>query len=139
MKFSVDRADGRVPVTILRLEGDLDASNFETLIDEGRRLHAEGTTDLLLDLRKVPFMGSSGLVALHSIVLLLNGGQADDVEAGWESLHAVGRSVESGMQPHVKVLLGPEPGTPLHRVMERTGMNRFIEVLADEQQAIGSF
>jgi hypothetical protein len=139
MKFGVDRAEGRVPVTILRLEGDLDASNFETLIDEGRRLYAEGTTDLLLDLRQVPFMGSSGLVALHSIALLLNGGQADDVNAGWESLHAVGRSVEAGMQPHLKVLVSPEPGTPLQRVMDRTGMNRFIEVLSDEQQAIDSF
>jgi anti-anti-sigma factor len=139
MKLTVDRADGRVPVTILRLEGDLDASNFETLIDEGRRLHAEGTTDLLLDLRDVPFMGSSGLVALHSIALLLNGGQADDVDAGWESLHAVGRSVEAGMQPHVKVLLTGDPGSPLQRVMDRTGMNRFIEVVTDEQQAIDSF
>jgi anti-anti-sigma factor len=139
MNFSVDHAHGRVAVTILRLEGDLDASNFETLIEEGTRLHSEGTTDLLLDLRKVPFMGSSGLVALHSIARLLAGGPGDDLSSGWEAQHAIARSVEAGMQPHLKVLLPADPASALARVMDRTGMNRFIEVFSDEAAAVGAF
>jgi anti-anti-sigma factor len=139
MKFTTDQADGRVVVTILRLEGDLDASNFETLIEEGTRLHGEGTTDLLLDLRSVPFMGSSGLVALHSIALLLAGGEGDDLSSGWEAQHAMTRSVEAGMQPHLKVLLPDDPASALARVMDRTGMSRFIEVFTDEAVAVAAF
>jgi anti-anti-sigma factor len=139
MNFTVDHAEGRVPVTILRLEGDLDASNFETLIEEGGRLFTEGTTELLLDLRNVPFMGSSGLVALHTIALQLSGGEVPRVDEGWEAHHAIARSVEAGMQPHLKVLLPDDPGSALARVMDRTGMNRFIEVFTEEAAAVAAF
>jgi anti-anti-sigma factor len=139
MNFSVDQADGRVAVTILRLEGDLDASNFESVIEEGGRLCAEGTTDLLIDMRKVPFMGSSGLVALHAIAMQLNGGEAPSTEAGWEAHHAIARSVEEGLQPHLRVLLSDDPASPLARVMDRTGMNRFIGVFTDEAEAVAAF
>jgi anti-anti-sigma regulatory factor len=139
MNFSVDQAEGDQPVTILRLEGDLDAANFETVIEEGTRLHAEGTSNLLVDLRAVPFMGSSGLVALHSLALLLAGGPGDDLSSGWEAQHAIARAVEGGMQNHLKVLLPPDPDSSLARVMDRTGMNRFIEVCTDEATAIAAF
>jgi anti-anti-sigma factor len=139
MNFSVDQGEGGQPVTILRLEGDLDASNFETVIEEGTKLHAAGTSNLLIDLRAVPFMGSSGLVALHSLALLLAGGTGDDLSAGWEAQHAIARAVEGGMQSHLKVLIPPDPESSLARVMDRTGMNRFIEVCTDEATAIAAF
>ena len=139
MNFTVDQAEGGQPVTILRLEGDLDASNFESVIEEGTRLHAAGTTNLLIDLRQVPFMGSSGLVALHSLALLLAGTGPDDLSAGWEVQHEMARAVEGGMQPHLKVLVSSDPGSSLARVMDRTGMNRFIEVCTDEAVAIAAF
>lgn len=139
MKFSVDHAEGSQPITILRLEGDLDASNFETVIEEGTRLHGEGTSHLLIDLRAVPFMGSSGLVALHSLTLLLAGGAGDDLASGWEAQHAIARAVEGGMQSQLKVLVSPDPDSSLARVMDRTGMNRFIEVCTDEATAIAAF
>lgn len=139
MKTTVDRVEGRVPVTIMRLDGDLDASNFETVIDEGRRLYAEGSRDLLLDLRSVPFMGSSGLVALHSLALIFNGMEPPDPESGWSAHHAIAQSVESGLQAHVKVLLPDAPDSSLARVMQRTGMDRFIDVRTEEADAIGAF
>ena len=109
MKTTVDRVEGRVPVTILRLDGDLDASNFEMVIDEGRRLYKEGARDLLLDLRSVPFMGSSGLVALHSLALIFNGKEPPDPESGWAAHHAFSQAVDSGLQPHIKILLPSAP------------------------------
>ena len=139
MKTTIERVEGRVPVTILRLDGDLDASNFETVIDEGRRLYAEGARDLLLDLRSVPFMGSSGLVALHSLALIFNGTEPPDPESGWGAHHAIADSVEAGVQPHLKVLLPDTPDSSLARIMSRTGMDRFIDVRTDEADAIGAF
>jgi len=138
MNTTVDRIDGRVPVAVLRLDGDLDSSNFEALIEEGRRLYAEGARDLLLDMRQVPYMGSSGLVAIHSLVLIFNGAEPPGPDAGWEAHHAIGRSVEAGMQPHVKVLLAAD-SSPISRVLDRTGMNRFIDVRTDEGDALAAF
>ena len=137
MNTTVDRIDGRLPVTVLRLEGDLDSSNFEALIEEGRRLYADGLRDLLLDMRQVPYMGSSGLVAIHSLVLIFNGAEPPGPDAGWEAHHAIGRSVEAGMQPHVKVLVADS--SPISRVLDRTGMNRFIDVRADKEDALAAF
>lgn len=139
MDTTVDRVEARVPVTVLRLQGDLDSSNFETLIDEGRRIYEAGDRDLLLDLRQVAYMGSSGLVAIHALVLTFNGGEPPGPDAGWEAHHAIARSVEGGMQPHVKVLLSADPSSPIPRVFDRTGMNRFIDVRTDEQDALGAF
>jgi anti-anti-sigma regulatory factor len=139
MNSTIDRVEGRVPVTVLRLEGDLDASNYEAIIEQGRELYADGTRYLLLDMRNVPYMGSSGLVAIHSLAVLLAGGEPASSEEGWGAYHAIEGSVESGLQPHVKVLLGDPPSPGLMRVFERTGMNRFIEVHTNEAEAIASF
>lgn len=139
MNLTVERATARVPVTVLRLEGDLDASNFEALLDRGRELYDEGTRYLLLDMRGVPYMGSSGLVALHGLALLLRGESAPDPDSGWEAHHAIAKSVESGMQPNLKVVAAAGPDVAVRRVFQRTGMDRFIEVLDDEPSALAAF
>ncbi len=139
MNITLDRVEGSVPVAVLRLEGDLDASNFETLIDEARRLHDEGTHHILLDMTRVPYMGSSGLVALHSIATMLGGQGAPDLESGWDAHHAMSRSIEGGLQPHLKVLLGDPPVPALQRVFQRTGMDKFIEIHTNEAEAVASF
>ena len=59
---SVEAAAGRVPITIVSLDGELDASNFERFVDEMGQLYAAGTRNLLLDLTNLTFLASSGLV-----------------------------------------------------------------------------
>jgi anti-anti-sigma regulatory factor len=136
MNIDVIQAGGDVPVTILRLDGDLDAKSYTQLIDTGREVIAGGATDILLDIRGVPYMGSSGIVAIHSLVLMLAGEEPPDPESGWSAHHAMASSVESGMQQHLR-LLGP--GTAVQRVLERTGMTKFIDVHDDEAAAIAAF
>lgn len=139
MNATVDHVMGRVPVAVLRLEGDLDSSTFEAVIDEGRRLHDSGARDLLLDLRQVPYMGSSGLVAIHTLALLFNDREPADLESGWAAHHAIAQSVEAGMQPHLKIILTADPGSSLFRVFDRTGMSRFVDIRTDEADAIAAF
>jgi anti-anti-sigma regulatory factor len=136
VNIDVVQAGGEVPVTILRLRGDLDAKSYPQLIDTGRDVVAAGAKDILIDMRGVPFMGSSGIVAIHSIVLMLAGEDPPDPESGWSAHHAMARSVDAGMQDHLR-LLGP--GTAVQRVLERTGMTRFIDVHDDEAAAIAAF
>ena len=139
MNLTVEDVEGRVPVTVVRLDGDLDASNYEALIEKGAELYGGGCRNLLLDMRGVPYMGSSGLVALHSIALILSGQEPPNPDDGWDAHHAISRSVEGGQQQHLKVLVTSEPDSAVRRVFERTGMDRFIQVLTDEPAALAAF
>ena len=42
MQMMIEQVDGAVPITVLALDGELDASNFQELIDTVRRLMAKG-------------------------------------------------------------------------------------------------
>ena len=50
LQTTVEHVEGRVPITVVALDGELDASNFERLIDEVRGLYDAGDRTLLLDL-----------------------------------------------------------------------------------------
>jgi anti-anti-sigma regulatory factor len=136
MTIVVEHVTAPTPVAILRLEGDLDASNYEQLMSTGQEVVAGGARSILVDMRGVPHMGSSGLVALHSIVLALAGEAPPDLEGGWGAHHAIGRTADRGMQDGLR-LLGPVPA--VRRTLERTGMMRFIPVHDDEAEALAAF
>ena len=93
LQTTVEHVEARVPVTVVALDGELDASNFERLIEEVRGLYAAGDRTLLLDLSGLTFMASSGLVALHTIVLVMQGEEPQDPEvAGPPSMRSATRS-----------------------------------------------
>ena len=136
MNLTVNQVQGRVPVTIVAIQGDLDGSNYQTLIARAKAAYDAGTRCLLIDMSDMPFMASSGLVALHNIVKLLQGATTPDPEAGWEALHAISREQKAGKQPFVK-LLNPQPR--VSQTLEMTGMKAFFEIYTDQDTAVGSF
>ena len=136
MNIIVENAQGRVPVTILELHGDLDGSNYQEVIARARDLYGAGMRHLLIDMGDMPYMSSAGLVALHSVILLLRGEQPPDPESGWSAFHAIAREQGGGMQKAVK-LLNPQPR--VRRTLEMTGMQEFFEVYTDRQAAVESF
>jgi anti-anti-sigma regulatory factor len=135
MKMTIQNP-GHGDITVLRLEGDLDAASFEEVIEKGRVLYGEGTRALLIDMTGVGYMGSSGLVALHSVALIMRGQEPPDPELGWGAFKSLKTDVEVGNQTNLK-LLGPQPS--VQRALERTGMTEFLEVHTDEQAALDSF
>ncbi len=135
MQFTESRVQARVPVTVLCLEGDLDAATYQGLITKAQRLYETGTRDLLLDLTDVGFISSAGIVALHSIALLMREDGVAGAEDDRESLRNVSRE-ESGLQKHVK-LLNPQP--KVDRALEMVGFKDFFEIYRDQAAAIASF
>jgi anti-anti-sigma factor len=131
LETTTDEVEGRIPITVVALDGELDASNFETLIDTVRQLYDGGTRQLLIDFADLRFMASSGLVALHSIVRIMHGEAPPDPEAGWSALHA---DVGPG-QTEVQ-LCAPQPAVA--RVLSRTGLDRLFIVHADRDTAIAA-
>lgn len=136
MTITIDQAQGKVPVTILGVQGDLDASNYQDVIDNAVQAHEDGARDILIDMSEIKFMSSSGLVALHSIALLMRGGKVPDPDYGWEAFRTLDRDRESGVQEHVK-LLNPQP--QVDRSLELTGLKQFFEIYTDRDTALASF
>ena len=136
MAITVRQAQGKVPVTVLSIYGKLDASNYQAAIASAREAYNQGGRDILVDMRDVPFMSSSGIIALHTIALIYRGEQPDDPEGGWEALHTLDRDRDSGVQQHVKLL---KPQARVARTLEKTGLDMFFEVYDDEDAAISSF
>jgi anti-anti-sigma regulatory factor len=136
MDMIVDNVQGRVPITILRLNGALDSSNYELVIAKAREMYEDGTRYLLLDLGKVPFMGSSGLIALHSVALLMNGQRTPNPEYGWQAFHDVDHDRDVDLRQHLR-LLNPQP--KIVRTLEMTGMAQFFDIYTDQQSAVDAF
>ena len=138
LNVTVDKVEGRVPVTVIRLEGELDASNYGSLIEQTQELYVGGTRDLLLDLENLSFVSSSGLVALHRMALIMRGETLEDAEEGWRAFHAISRDLDSagGPEAHYK-LLKPQP--LVRKVLDTAGFSEIMLVFEDEETAVASF
>ncbi|HRQ42612.1 MAG TPA: STAS domain-containing protein [Chloroflexota bacterium] len=138
MNVTIEQVQGRVPVTIMKLAGQLDASCYLDVIETGKKLHQEGVRDLLIDMSEMTFMASSGLVALHNIALLMRGEQPQDPEAGWAAMHAINRDVQNsgGYESHCK-LLNPTPS--VRKTLDVTGFANLFEIFDGRDEAIAAF
>ena len=138
LDVTIDKIEDPVPITMMRLTGELDASNYESLIQETQGLYNEGTRNLLLDLDGVEFISSSGLVALHSMALIMRGETLDDPEEGWAAFRAISRDMlKSGdWETHFK-LLKPQP--LVMKVLNTSGFSDILPVFEDEASALASF
>jgi anti-anti-sigma regulatory factor len=112
------------------------ATNYQELIAKATEVYRAGTRDILVDLGQTAFVSSSGLVALHSIAVILKGEQPPSSEEGWAAIHSVGRGLGSGTQQHIKLLnLQPK----VERVMEKAGLKELFEIYTDLAAAVASF
>jgi anti-sigma B factor antagonist/serine/threonine-protein kinase RsbW len=131
LETTTEQVEGPAAVTIVRLDGELDASNFEGLTETVRGLYDGGTRRLLLDLSGLRFMASSGLVALHSIVRIMHGERPLDTEAGWSALRAEIGDTQTEVQ-----LCAPQPAVA--RVLSRTGIERMFIIHPDRAAALAA-
>jgi anti-anti-sigma factor len=124
LTFNVTTENGRVPVTVLQIEGQIDGQNYRQLIEQGRLLQGAGTRALLLDLGGLTYIGSAGLHALHTLALTVSGEPARDA------------GQEYAAQIHVKLL---NPGPDVRSVLDLAGFTGFFEIFEDRAEAIASF
>ena len=120
INFLVGEEQGSVPVTVLKVEGDIDASTYKNLQDKAAELAEAGAKNILLDLGGVEYMGSAGFRAIHAIANMLNTEQ------------------KQGMykSEHIKLL---NPKGEVARVIKTLGFDSFLEIHQDRATAIASF
>jgi anti-anti-sigma factor len=137
LQTTVEQVDGPTPVTVVALDGELDGATFEGVIDRIRGLYAAGTRKLLLDLRGVTFISSSGLVAIHSAMRIMRGETPPDTEQGWGALHAIEDEVEAGQTQTGLRLAGTQDA--VQKVLDRTGLGPLIPSYPDRESALAGF
>jgi len=131
--IEVERSTGPVPCAVVALSGELDASNYERVMEAVERAWASGARGLALDLSHLDFMASSGLIALYTAVRVFRGDPPPDPEAGWGVLHELGN--DQAVAENVR-LIGVQPA--VERVLERTGLRRLFAVDPDRATAVSA-
>jgi anti-anti-sigma factor len=134
MEIKVSTENGRVPVTVLHVDGNIDSSTYEQFQSAARKLIDEGARYLLVDLSHAPFVSSAGLRALHT---LFNELRSRNPEANLsDEQMKKGISAGTYKSPHLKLLnLSPETKS----AFETSGFDMYIDTFTDRNAAIASF
>ncbi len=136
MNITISQAQGRVPISVIAVDGKLDGQTYQELISNARDLYEAGARDMLIDLTGLTYISSAGLVALHIIALLLRGESLPNPEHGWASIKSIDRGRDAGMQKHIK-LFNPQP--EVNKVLEMVGFSQMFEIFSEREKAIQAF
>jgi anti-anti-sigma regulatory factor len=136
MQISFSKQQGRVPVTVMQLTGDLDTSNYTEIINKAQENYDKGVRDLLIDLSKVPYVSSAGLMSLHTVVLIFAGQLIQSKETGRPAFRSINPQRDSAGLQHVK-LLNPQPA--VEQVLDVVGLKQFFDIHNDLETAVQSF
>ena len=134
MEIKVSTESGRVPVTVLHVDGNIDSSTYEQFQSTAKKLIDEGARYILVDLSHAPFVSSAGLRALHS---LFNELRSRNPESNLSN-EQVKKGISAGTykSPHLKLLnLSPETKA----AFETSGFDMYIDTFTDRNAAIASF
>lgn len=133
MQISFSKRD---QVTIMHLMGDIDASNYTSVIDKAQEAYNEGSRQIILDLEKVPYVSSAGLMALHTIARIFSGQMTQTKDGGRPVFRSINPKQDSSAKEHLK-LLNPQPA--VEQVLDTVGLKQFLEIYTDVDKAVGSF
>jgi hypothetical protein len=132
MEVIASQEEGRVPVTVFQVKGNLAASTYEQLEQQAQEAYDAGTRYLLLDLAGVNFLSSAGIRAIHKIYELLRG------DSPAESDEAVREGIREGTykSSHLKLL---KPKRQVLETLQMAGLDMYLEIHTDRKKAIDSF
>jgi anti-anti-sigma factor len=134
MEIKVFSENGRVPVTIMHVDGNLDASTYEAFKAKADELIAGGARFILVDLTHTKFISSAGFRAFNDLFNKLRS-LNPDTQLGEEEVKK-GISAGTYKSPHLKLLnLSDEART----AFELAGFDLFIETFTDLKTAVASF
>lgn len=131
MEIDVQIHQASEPIAIMRLNGEINASNFIQISDKAQELYKNPARNLIIDLSDVTAITSTGLAAIHKIALLYSGiPQKVTQDTNPDFTHS------SNARRHVK-LLNPQP--EVEKSLETAGLKLFFKVFKDLDSAIASF
>ncbi|MCI0554021.1 MAG: STAS domain-containing protein [Anaerolineae bacterium] len=134
MEIEVYTENGRVPVTVLHVHGNIDSSSYQAFESKAEELINNGARYMLVDLSHAGFISSAGFRALNHIFRKLRSVHPDANLTDEEMKKGI--SAGTYKSPHLKLLkLSQEART----AFEMSGFDMYIETFTDLQTAIASF
>ena len=131
MEMTVSQEQGRVPVTVFHVTGDLNTETYEQFQSQAQQAIQSGARYLLLDLSEVPYVSSYGVRAISQVFTWLRDPQS-------ENDATVSKGVRDGTwkSPHLKLL---KPNPRVLKVLTTSGVDMFLEIYDDLQKALAAF
>jgi anti-anti-sigma factor len=133
LNIKVSEVQGRVPITILHVDGRINLGNTGVLEQAAQEAYERGARDILLDLDNVPSLTSAGLRTIHGIYNMVSQSpQADEPAQGALAESSSQRS----KSPHIKLFT-----TSPHvlKVLHVAGFDLYIDTYQDQNEAIAAF
>jgi anti-anti-sigma regulatory factor len=130
MDINITIEQAKETVAVMKLTGDVNASNFMEIVDKASEAYMNPARYLIIDLSDVPSVSTTGMVALHKIALIYSG-VPQDVEEGQnpDFTHS------NEARKYVK-LLNPQP--EVDATLTKTGMKLFFKVFDDLDSTLKS-
>ena len=131
MEIDVSIHQAKETIAVMRVKGEINASNFVLVTDKAQEIYQKPARNLIIDLSEVPGISSTGIAAIHNIALLYSGvPQNVQQDAQPDFTHS------SNARKHVK-LLNPQP--EVDKSLEAAGLKLFFKVFKDLDSALASF
>lgn len=134
MEIKVFTENGRVPVTVMHVDGNIDSSTHEQFQAKAEEAIKGGARHILVDLSHSKFISSAGLRSVHHIFNQLRSFDPDSNLSEEEMKRGI--SAGTYKSPHLKLLnLSQDART----AFEMAGFDMFIETYTDMKQAVAAF
>ena len=134
MEIITSIENGRVPVTVMQIIGNIDSTTYDAFTLKANELIHDGAHHILVDLSQSPFISSAGLRTIHGLVKKLRtlNSDTDLSEAEYKKRISTG----AYKSPHIKLLnLSQETYT----AFTLSGLDMVIETYTDKATALASF
>lgn len=128
LNISKSQVQGETPVTILHLNGQLDGSTENQLLDAVRQAHEDGATHLLINLSDCHMLTSAGLRAIQRTLKMFTPQHDKEV------IQQHGE--EPYKSPYFKMVC---PNPQVYYILNIAGFLHNILIYNDMDEAINSF
>ncbi|HEX2696917.1 MAG TPA: STAS domain-containing protein [Anaerolineales bacterium] len=134
MEIKVSTENGRFPITVLHVDGDIDSSSYSTFLSKAQELIKGGARYMLVDLAHSGYVSSAGLRAIYTLFGDLRAVHPEENLSQEEMQRAA--KVGKYKSPHLKLANLNEN---INGVFQMGGFDNYIETYPDLKSAIASF
>lgn len=132
MEIKVSTEKGRVPVTVMHVDGNIDSVSYEAFLAKAEELLSGGTRHLLIDLEHVPLVSSAGLRAFNNIFNRLRELEPD------VSDEVMRDGINAGTYKSQQLKLA-NPSRATRLALETSGFSMFLEIVPDVPTGVAAF
>ncbi|MFN8381638.1 MAG: STAS domain-containing protein [Anaerolineales bacterium] len=134
MDMKISSENERVQVTLIHIDGNLDAGSYREFQEKTQYLIKDGARYILIDLEHSPFVSSAGFRAIHQLFKDLNAVH-DESNISEEDMKQ-GISAGSYKSPYLKLV---NLSADTKAVFKTTGFDMYLECHDDLKTALASF